>query len=144
MVEGLREVSAYPDDPSAAGGVREIQTHILHVYLTRDRVYKLRKAVDLGFVHFGTRELRNADCEREVVLNRRYAPDVYLGLAPVLVSAAGVRLGSVREGLAGAGLDCGSSEEEREHCVVMRRLPDGRDAMSLLEQGVLRGRHIDA
>ena len=83
LLAGLRRAAAYPDDPDAGSGVQEIQTHISHVFLTRTRVYKLRKAVDLGFVAFGQRAERNADCEREVRLNRRFAPDVYLGIAPV-------------------------------------------------------------
>src|SRR5688572_25290948 len=74
---------AFPDDASAAPGVEWIQTHISHVYRTRDRVYKFRKPVDLGFVRFASREERDADCLREVSLNRRLAPDVYLGVAPL-------------------------------------------------------------
>ena len=140
LLPGLRQAAAYPDDPDASSGVQEIQTHISHVFLTRTRVYKLRKAVDLGFVAFGRRAERNADCEREVRLNRRFAPDVYLGIAPVRSRAGRVRLGPLAEQLAPAD----ASGERPEHCVVMRRLPEGRDALSLLERGELRGRHVDA
>jgi hypothetical protein len=41
----LAQPGAYPDDPSAALGVEHVQTHLSHVFLTRDRVYKLHKAV---------------------------------------------------------------------------------------------------
>lgn len=142
LVEGLRDPFAYAaaGDPDAAAGVEEIQTHISHVFLTRTRVYKLRKAVDLGFVQFGRREERNADCEREVRLNRRFSPDVYLGIAPVQSDGGRVRLGPLGDGLAARD----PSGARPEHCVVMRRLPDGRDALSLLERGELRGRHVDA
>lgn len=139
LVEALREPCAYPNDPGAVAGVDEVQTHVSHVFLTRERVYKLRKAVDHGFIRFGRLEQRNADCVRELRLNRRFAPDVYLGLAPVLPSDGGFTLGKLREGLLAAGV-----RETPEHCVVMRRLPDGRDALSLLEGGALRGRHVDA
>ncbi len=127
LIRGLLEPAAYPDDPSAGAGVDWVQTHLSHVFLTRQRVYKLRKAVDLGFVCFTSRAERNADCLREVALNRRLAPDVYLGVAPVVADAGAARVGRVAEALAGAG----------EHCVVMRRLPSGRDALSLLEAGGL-------
>jgi aminoglycoside phosphotransferase family enzyme/predicted kinase len=140
LLAGLRRAVAYPDDPDAGSGVQEIQTHISHVFLTRTRVYKLRKAVDLGFVAFGQRAERNADCEREVRLNRRFAPDVYLGIAPVQSQGGRVWLGPPAEQLAPAD----ASGERPEHCVVMRRLPEGRDALSLLERGGLRGRHVDA
>jgi aminoglycoside phosphotransferase family enzyme/predicted kinase len=125
---GLIEPAAYPGDASAASGVDWVQTHISHVFLTGERVYKLRKAVDLGFVCFATREQRDADCLREVALNRRLAPDVYLGVAALVRSGGRLRVGPVGEALAA---------EAAEHCVVMRRLPAGRDALSLLERGEL-------
>jgi len=45
--------------------------------------YKLKKSVDMGFLDFSTRCRRLAVCRREVELNRRLAPDVYLGVAEV-------------------------------------------------------------
>lgn len=135
----LARASAYPDDPSAGDGIRVVQTHISHVFLTAERVYKLRKAVRPGFLDFGTRQARNEDAVREIVLNRRLAPDVYLGLSPVWIDASGARLGPLSETLA-----VGEDRREPEHCVVMRRLPDGRDARSLLEAGRLECRHVDA
>jgi hypothetical protein len=125
---------AFPGDPSAVAGVEWIQTHLSHVYRTADRVYKFRKPVDLGFVRFTSRAERNADCLREVALNRRLAPDVYLGVAPLLGSRARPRVGSPAEALA---------SDAREHCVVMRRLPEGRDALSLLEAGKLGAEQLD-
>jgi aminoglycoside phosphotransferase family enzyme/predicted kinase len=128
----LAEPAAYPEDPTAPGGVEHLQTHLSHVFLTPTRVYKFRKAVDLPFVHFATREQRNADCLREVALNRRLAADVYLGVAPLLASPP--RIGPVLEELADAA---------REHCVVMRRLPAGRDALSLLVRGALSDAQLE-
>ena len=137
LLADLLRPSAYPDDPSAAEGVCRVQTHISNVFLTRDRVYKLRKAVDLGFVRFATLAQRNTDCVRELVLNRRLAPDVYLGVAPLVRERDAFRVGDLAETIA-------PSSATREHCVVMRRLPDRRDALSLLERGRLRTRHVDA
>ncbi len=139
LPEGLARVSAYPGDASARDGVQWVQTHLSHVFLTGERVYKLRKAVDLGFVDFSTRALRNQDCLREVALNRRLAPDVYLGVAPV-EGGGTPHVGPLAEALA----PCGPHGATSEHCVVMRRLPDGRDALSLLQAGRLRSRHLDA
>ncbi len=128
---------AFPDDPTAASGVEWIQTHLSHVYLTGARVYKFRKPVDLGFVCFASRAERNADCLREIALNRRLAPDVYLGVAPLLASDAGPHVGPPGETLA-------VGDEPLEHCVVMRRLPAGRDALSLLAEGRLTAAQLDA
>src|SRR5690606_13843194 len=103
--------------------------------------WKRRKAVALGFVDFATRAARNADCAREVRLNRRLAPDVYLGVAPVERDAAGrFRIGVVDPAPDEATL----AHAAREHVVAMRRLPEGCDALSRLERGALHAAHVDA
>jgi aminoglycoside phosphotransferase family enzyme/predicted kinase len=141
LIDALKQPAAYPLDASAGAGIETIQTHISYLFLTSDRVYKLRKSIALPFLSFATRAERTADCLREVSLNRRLAPDVYLGVAPVACDERGEwRVGAPSETLAtapGAG-------ETFEHCVVMRRLSAGRDAESLLAGGVLAPAHIDA
>lgn len=134
LLAALATAQAYPTDADAVAGVRWIQTHISHVFLTTARVYKLRKPVKLSFLDFSSQAARNADCLREIALNRRLAPDVYLGVAPVLDAAGGAQFGAVSERL----------HAGREHAVVMRRLPDGGDALSLLERGALGAAEIDA
>ena len=62
------------DDPS----LRE--THVSFLAFTGDRVWKCKKAVQFPFIDLSTLERRLANCEREVALNRRLAPDVYLGV----------------------------------------------------------------
>ena len=101
-----------------------IQTHISHVFLDAQRVYKLRKDTTLPFLDFGSRALRNADCLNELRLNRRLAPDVYLGVAPVVIQDDTVSIGAPRETLTDPAL---------EHVVVMRRLPEGRDLLALVK-----------
>jgi len=135
LPEALARPSAYPSDSSASAGIEWVQTHLSHVFLTHDRVYKLRKAVDLGFLDFRRRAERNADCLREVRLNRRLAPDVYLGVAPIEPTGDSYRVGVVGESI---------DQEALDHVVVMRRLPAGRDALSLLARGALHASHLDA
>ena len=132
MIEDLG-TDGIPDD----GEVAHVQTHISHLFLTRDRVYKIRKAVRFPFLSFGTRAERNADCLREVALNRRLSPDVYLGIAPIESVEGRFRVGKTRE-----QIESGASG--LEHCVVMRRLREGRDTQSLLERGELEPRHVEA
>jgi len=60
-----------------------IETHAAIVFFVGDRAYKLKKPVDLGFLDFRRRVDREAVCHREVELNRRLAPDVYLGVADI-------------------------------------------------------------
>jgi aminoglycoside phosphotransferase family enzyme/predicted kinase len=133
VLDELGKPEAYPHDRSARD-VRHVQTHLSHVFLTGERVYKFRKPVDLGFVRFAGLDARNRDCLREVALNRRLAPDVYLGVAPLEVEGARVRVGEPAEALA---------SDASEHCVVMRRLPEGRDALSLLARGALAPAQVD-
>jgi uncharacterized protein len=61
-----------------------IETHISYVFLIGDRAYKLKEPIKTPFLDYSTREARLWACEREVELNRRLSPDVYLGVAPVL------------------------------------------------------------
>jgi aminoglycoside phosphotransferase family enzyme len=94
------------------------------VFLAGGRVYKLKKPVRFPYLDFSTLERREAACRAEVSLNRRLAPGVYIGVAPLAVSAGGLSIGG-----AGAVTDW---------LVVMHRLDD----RWALEQ-VLRERRLD-
>jgi aminoglycoside phosphotransferase family enzyme/predicted kinase len=63
--------------------VEAIETHISTVLLAGEFAYKIKKPVDLGFVDFTTLEKRRQCCEDEVRLNRRTAPQLYLGVVPI-------------------------------------------------------------
>lgn len=62
---------------------RVIETHISIVMLTPQFAYKMKKPVDYGFVDFRTVRQRKFYCEEEVRLNKRLAPDLYIGVVPV-------------------------------------------------------------
>jgi len=80
------------------------ETHSAAVFLFGDRGYKVKKPVNLGFLDFSDRDRRLAVCRRELELNRRIAPDVYLGVAELSVPGGG----------------------PAEPVLVMRRMPDDR------------------
>lgn len=89
---------ATPNAHGGAGPVRRLDTHISAVFLAGDRVLKLKRAVRLGYVDFSTRERRRAAAAAEVTINRRTAPSLYLGVAPVVRGADGaLALGPVVE-----------------------------------------------
>ncbi|WP_461579667.1 hypothetical protein [Thiobacillus sp.] len=68
------------------------------VFLTDTHAYKLKKPVRYDYLDFSTVEARRLDCEAEVRLNRRLAPDVYLGVVALVLDAAGrLRLGGAGE-----------------------------------------------
>ena len=60
-----------------------IETHISWLLLDEEHVYKIKKPVKFSFLDFTTAEKRKYFCEEEVRLNRRLAPDVYLGVVPM-------------------------------------------------------------
>ncbi len=108
-------------DTPGTPGLRIAETHISVLVFIADRVYKLRKPVHFEFLDFTSREEREADCHREVLLNRRLAPDVYLGVADVVMD--------------GMPLD---------HMVVMRALPEPRQLDQLVRSGSDPGPYLDA
>ncbi|MGD8524873.1 MAG: AAA family ATPase [Thioalkalispiraceae bacterium] len=65
-----------------------IETHISWVLLTGDYVYKIKKPVNFGFLDFSTLEKRRFYCHEEVRLNRRLAPQLYLGVIAIHGSEA--------------------------------------------------------
>src|SRR6186997_2279258 len=86
-VRALLRTSAFPNHPPQ---VRLVQTHVSYVFLAGDEVFKLKKAVDLGFCDFTTLEKRRRNCEAEVRLNRRGAPEgVYRGVVRVVQDSRG-------------------------------------------------------
>jgi aminoglycoside phosphotransferase family enzyme/predicted kinase len=80
----LTELSQPAAYPYAVDAVTVQQTHISMVFLAGAYVYKVKKPVQLGFLDFSTLQRRKHFCEEEVRLNRRLAPDVYLGVVPVV------------------------------------------------------------
>ena len=69
--------------PHPVHHVQKRETHISTVFLTGDWVYKVKKAVDFGFLDFSTTEKRRRFCHRECDLNRRLATNVYDGVIPI-------------------------------------------------------------
>ena len=100
----------------ARQGFSLIETHISHVLLRGDDVYKIKRPVDLGFLSFGTLRQREAACEAEVVLNRRLAPSVYRGVVAMVRGGDGQLQALPRSELHG--------QEVIEWAVHMHRLPD--------------------
>jgi aminoglycoside phosphotransferase family enzyme len=77
--------------PAAHGGVRPdvTETHMSWLFAAGDRVLKLKKPVRTPFLDFSTMALRAFNCGEEVRLNRRLAPDVYIGVTPLVATTDG-------------------------------------------------------
>lgn len=134
FILALADPRAYP---FAVDRVDVRQTHASILFFAGDRVYKVKKPVNLGFLDFSTLRQRRYFCHEEVRLNRRLAPDVYLGVVPVVRLASG----AVRFGLAAAA---GRSGRIVEYAVEMRRLPEERMLDRMLEAGGVDNAVLDA
>lgn len=130
LVERLRDPAAFP--APSGGPVTVMQTHASVVFLTGDTAWKAKKPVNLGFLDFSTLERRRADCERELRLNRRMVPGIYLGIAAVVHD--GERCRVVREPPPGAHVI--------EWLVEMRRLPEDGMLDRLIPAGGVTEAHL--
>ena len=100
------------------------ETHSAIVALVGTRAYKVKKPVRLPFLDFSTVEARRRVVEREVALNRRLAPDVYLGVGTWRAPDA-------------------LPDAEPEPVVVMRRMPDDRRLTTLVTERLASGDPAD-
>ncbi|MBK9017313.1 MAG: phosphotransferase [Saprospiraceae bacterium] len=108
--------------PGNAAGARLVETHISWVILTPDFAFKIKKPVRFDFLDFSTQALRHKFCEAELQLNRRLAPDTYLGVLPI-----GTKNGQWQIG--------GEPEETFDFAVWMRRENDSLQLDTLLRAG---------
>ena len=107
-----------------------IETHISFVLLADEWAYKIKKAVNPGFLDFTTLALRRHFCEEELRLNRRCAPALYLEVLPVTGTPEEPALGG-----RGAPIDW---------ALKMRAFPQSGLWDRLASSGALLPAHIDA
>ena len=80
------EVIAFLSDPSAyacGGPVDRFETHANLVFLAGSDAWKIKRAVRFPYLDFSTLERRHAACLRKVEVNRRFAPELYVGCVPI-------------------------------------------------------------
>jgi uncharacterized protein len=126
LVESLRHPSPYPH---TVGSIATVETHISYVLLTGRYAYKIKKAVDLGFLNFETLAARQFYCHEEVRLNRQLAPWIYLDVVPIT--------GSVQRPVVGG------SGPALEYAVKMRQFDKGALLSDVLARDELTAGQID-
>lgn len=104
-----------------------VETYISWVLLTPDYAFKIKKPVQFPFLDFSTLEKRAFYCNEEVKLNRRLAPDMYLGVLPVCLHADG--------GLEISRTDI--TETPLDYAVWMKRMDNHRQMDRLLQQNAV-------
>jgi aminoglycoside phosphotransferase family enzyme len=125
VVEALMKPEAYEENP---GSIELVQTHISFVFLTRNFGYKVKKAVNLGFLDFTTLEKRRFFCEKELELNRRLCGDMYLEVVSINKSDA---------------IKIKGEGETVEYAVKMKRMPQEKMMSKLLEENKVDNKLID-
>lgn len=118
-----------PPNVSGAGPVERRESHISDVFLTPAHAWKLLKPVRFDFLDFSTREARYVHCWNEVLLNRRLAPEIYLGVVPICDDGGRLRIGGP-----GRAIDW---------LIQMRRLPDEATLQSRIKAGTATAADID-
>ncbi len=129
---------------------RLIQTHISSLVLAGAFAYKLRKPLRLPFLDFSTAALRRDDCLRELHLNRRTAPQLYLDVLPILGTPDAPRLGAPEELHPGIeveprpGAASSAAPLAFDWVLRMRRFDEAQLLGNMAHAGTLTAAHIDA
>jgi hypothetical protein len=132
LVHALQDPARYPHPVEE---VTLLETHISYVLLTGLFAYKIKKAVNLGFLDFTRLEQRRNYCAEEFRLNCRLVPELYLSVIPIFGTADAPRLGN---GTEPEDIPC------IEYAVKMLEFPQSALLDRRLAQGELRTEEIDA
>ena len=135
VVQDQSDVIALLGASATHGGaeVQRIDTHGAVVFLAGERVYKIKRAVAFPYMDFSTLDRRLAACEAEVRLNRRTAPEIYLGILPI------VRGG---DGKLALGEPDSAVEDVVEWAVLMRRFAQSAIFDAMAKTGALNEEHM--
>jgi len=125
LVEAMLKPETYPDPVNK---IVLVQTHISFVFITEKYVYKIKKPVNFGFLDFSTLEKRQIYCQKELQLNRRLCPHIYLDIVPINKTDK---------------LHIGGDGETVEYAVKMLRLPQEQLMSELLQKGQVTEQTID-
>ena len=141
--------------PHPTEELRLIETHISWVLLGDRHVYKIKKPLALNFLDFSNPDKRRLNCRQEVLLNRRLAPEMYLGVLPVAIVEDKPRILSEPIENEVVETDPGTGDQNREsmksehslweivdYAVWMRRMDETRQLDILLEAGQVTGDSI--
>jgi aminoglycoside phosphotransferase family enzyme len=116
----------YPGNPPVA--VHE--THASVVFVAGESAYKIKKPVSLGFLDYGTLELRRRACNEEVRVNAELAPGIYLGVVAISPARAGFRIASEQ------------APDAVEYAVQMRSFRERDTLMGMIDAGAVNRGHI--
>ncbi|MBV8360736.1 MAG: hypothetical protein JO189_22795, partial [Deltaproteobacteria bacterium] len=129
VVEAMLQPEFYPHPVT---DIELRQTHTSYVLLAGEFAYKVRKAVRFAFIDCSTVARRLALCRRELELNRRLSPDVYLAVVAIVQRDGQIILDHSADDPAGA----------MDFAVKMRRLPQDRRLDLLIKHNAATAENI--
>lgn len=127
LIKALQNPALYPH---AVDEFQVVETHISWVLLTGPYAYKVKKAVNFGFLDFTELAARKHFCEEEVKLNQRLTDGLYLDVLPITGSIEAPSLGG--------------DSPVIEYAVKMRQFPQSQLLGEMQARGELKPEHIDA
>ena len=107
-----------------------IDTHASIVFLEKDRVLKVKRAVRLPFLDYSTLEKRKQACDEELVVNKPFAPEVYR------------RVVAITQGK--KSFEVGGDGPTVEWAVEMARFDEGQTFDHLARRGMITPRLAEA
>lgn len=126
--------------PPGAAPLRLIETHISWILLGEALAWKLKKPLTLPFIDMAPLTARQQACAEELRLNRRLAPQLYLGIDAVHAGPSGPVIEAF-DGQADAAVPAGPLIDA---AVRMRRFPDGALWSERLAAGRLAAPEVEA
>ena len=117
----LSDPASYTPQPER---VERFETHGALVFLAGDDAWKIKRAVRFPYMDFSTLDGRKAVCAHEVEINRRLAPEIYLGCVPITRRPDG-------------RLELGGQGAPAEWAVRMRRFDQAALLSRLAQAGAL-------
>lgn len=127
LIEAMKKPDFYSHHPAE---VELIETHISYVFIAGNLVYKVKKPVKFDFLDFTTLGKRKFFCKEEVKLNKRLAPDTYLGIIAISLDARG-------------NITLDEGVKIIDYAVMMKKLPADRMLKTLLSRRQADGKTMD-
>lgn len=132
VVDWLAGQSSDQDGPTADC----IETPISPVFLIGDRAYKLKRAVKLPYADFSTSQIRLRSCEKELDLNLKTSPEIYVRVRRITRESTGLTFDGTGE-LVDAVVEMNRFDQENilDHLALHEKLTS--EIMSELAREIL-------
>lgn len=129
--EQIHAIVATGGFPGAKQPVELLETHISWVILTPDFAFKIKKPVTFGFLDFGSLEKRLHFCQEELRLNSRLAPNVYLGVLPIVEKSGQPSIGDT------------DAQQPIDYALQMQRMDNARQMDRLLGRNAVTATQME-